>query len=416
MNDNDIGTDVDVVVIGAGQAGLSMSKLLCHTGIRHAVLERETACHDWADRRWESFCLVTPNAQCRLPGWTYGGEDPDGFMLRDEVSAWLRGFAASFDPPLREHTTVTRLRREGDGFTVDTDGGSWTCRQVVVATGGYHEPRLPDLAARLPETVVQQHSATFRSPGALPPGDVLVVGSGQSGVQIAEDLHLAGRRVHLAVGSAPRAARRYRGKDTITWLEQMGHYDRSAHELGNDVRHDRANHYMTGRAPAHDVDLRSFAIEGMCLHGRLVGLADGALRFAGDLGANLDRADEVAESIKDGIDGWIAARGLVAPVERRYEPVWSPADDEPTALPVEDISAVVWATGFRRDDRWNHLPAFDGAGFPVHERGVSPVPGLYWLGLPWQHTWGSGRFAGVARDAAYLLDHITGAARLAAAG
>ena len=253
---------------------------------------------------------------------------------------------------------------------------------------------------------MQLHSASYVSPGDLPDGDVLVVGTGQSGVQIAEDLHLAGRRVHLAVGSAPRAARRYRGKDTITWLEQMGHYDRSAAELGNDVRHDRANHYMSGRAPAHDIDLRQFAIEGMRLHGRLVDVDDGRLVFAGGLRADLDRADTVAQSIKDSIDGWISSHGLDAPTEPAYVPGWAPSDDEPTTVAAQGISAVVWATGFRRDDTWNHLAAFDGAGFPVHERGVSPVDGLYWLGLPWQHTWGSGRFAGVARDAAYLLEHL----------
>jgi putative flavoprotein involved in K+ transport len=406
--------NTDVVIVGAGQAGLSMSKLLCDTGIDHVVLERATVCHDWSDRRWESFCLVTPNAQCRLPGWSYAGDDPEGFMLRDEVVAFLRGFVASFDPPVREHTAVTRVARDDNGFVVETDQGSWTCGQVVIATGGYHVPRMPALARSLPPSLTQIHSATYRSPHDLPEGEVLVVGTGQSGVQIAEDLHLAGRRVHLAVGSAPRAARRYRGRDTITWLEEMGHYDRSASELGNDGRHDRANHYMTGRAPAHDVDLRRFATEGMQLHGRLLEVVGGRLRFAGDLRDNLDRADAVAESIKDGIDAFITARRIDAPAREAYTPIWAPASDEPESVAAQALSAVVWATGFTRDDRWNHLPAFDGAGFPVHERGVSPVDGLYWLGLPWQHTWGSGRFAGVARDAAYLLDRITARVPVAA--
>jgi putative flavoprotein involved in K+ transport len=391
-----------VAIVGGGQAGLSMSYLLGEQGIDHVVLERETACHDWVDRRWDSFCLVTPNFQCRLPGKSYDAGDDEGFMLRDEVHDWLRDYLASFSPPVREQTAVRRLDA---GFRLETSGGDLVADQVVIATGGYHIPRTPALAEALPAGLAQLHSATYRRPEDLPAGDVLVVGTGQSGVQIAEDLHVAGRRVHLAVGSAPRAARRYRGRDTITWLEQMGHYDRSALELGNERGHDRANHYMTGRGGGHDVDLRAFAQQGMTLHGRLLGLDGDRLRFGEDLQRNLDHADEVAESIKDSIDAHIAGRGLDVPIEARYAPSWEPAAG-PSELALDALGAVVWATGFRRDDGWNRLPAFDGGGFPVHLRGVSPVPGLYWLGLPWQHTWGSGRFAGVARDAQHLLEHI----------
>lgn len=402
---------VQVAVIGGGQAGLSVSRLLGEQGVEHVVLERVTVCHDWIDRRWDSFCLVTPNFQCRLPGKAYDGDDPEGFMLRDEVMAWLLDYARSFDPPVREGVAVTRLTSDPEqGFVLDTTAGTLVAEQVVIATGGYHTPRLPALAEALPAGLTQLHSATYRGVDSVPAGPVLVVGTGQSGVQIAEDLHLAGRSVHLAVGSAPRAARRYRGRDTIDWLEEMGHYDRSALELGNERGHDRANHYMTGRGGGRDVDLRTFAAEGMVLHGRLQRIDRGALRFGGDLRANLDHADAVADSIKDSIDAYIEQAGLELPTEERYVARWHP-DEGPSTVEAADLGAVVWATGFRRDDGWNRLPAFDGGGFPVHHRGVSPVPGLYWLGLPWQHTWGSGRFAGVARDAAYVAEHLVARVR-----
>ncbi|MBM2616451.1 MSMEG_0569 family flavin-dependent oxidoreductase [Actinoplanes sp. LDG1-06] len=404
---------VGVAVIGGGQAGLSMSWFLRQRGADHVVFERDRVGHEWRDRRWDSFCLVTPNWQCRLPGWSYSGDDPDGFMTGAEVVTFLEKYAAGFDPPVREGVEVTRLRRTGNVFELVSSDGRITADQVVIATGGYHRPAMPRLAEKFPPHIAQVHSSQYRNPGQLPDGEVLVVGTGQSGCQIAEDLHLAGRRVHLAVGSAPRAARRYRGRDTLAWLEEMGHYDKSVHEFGDaDEVRLRANHYMTGRGGGRDIDLRRFATEGMRLYGRLLSV-DSAVVFGDDLGRNLDNADAVAEGIKDAIDAYIARSGIEAPTEERYEPVWTPGVSEPLRL--ENISAVVWATGFHRDHRWIEVPVFDGRGYPTHDRGVTSCPGLYFLGLPWQHTWGSGRFAGVARDAEHLADQITRARRLQAA-
>ncbi|WP_433606810.1 MSMEG_0569 family flavin-dependent oxidoreductase [Dactylosporangium sp. CA-139114] len=401
-----------VVVVGGGQAGLSMSWHLRALGIGHAVLERASVGHEWRERRWDSFCLVTPNWQCRLPGYAYSGDDPDGFMAGPEVVAFLERYAASFDPPLREGVDVTRLRRNPAGvFELHTSAGAMTADQVVVATGPYHRPAVPRVAERLPGHIVQLHSSQYRNPDQLPAGEVLVVGTGQSGCQIAEDLHLAGRIVHLAVGGAPRAARRYRGRDTLAWLEEMGHYDRGVHEFGDaDEVRLRANHYMTGRDGGRDIDLRRFATEGMRLYGRLRMIASGRATFADDLAANLDHADAVAEGIKDAVDAYIARHGIEAPVERRYTPVWRPEGGQ-GELGLDRIAAVVWSTGFHRDHRWIEVPVFDGRGYPTHDRGVTSCPGLYFLGLPWQHTWGSGRFAGVARDAAHLAGHITAARR-----
>jgi putative flavoprotein involved in K+ transport len=400
---------VDAVVVGGGQAGLSMSHRLKARGIDHVVLERRRVAYDWRERRWDSFCLVTPNWQCTLPGFPYPGPDPYGFMTKPDIVAYLEAYVASFDPPLREGVAATALRQwPGRTFELETTDGALVADSVVVATGGYHVPKIPRVAERLPEGILQLHSAEYRNPSALPPGDVLVVGTGQSGCQIAEDLHLAGRRVHLCVGGAPRTARRYRGKDVVEWLDAIGHYRLPVHEhpLKERVRL-KANHYVTGRDGGRDIDLRRFALEGMRLYGRLVDVRSGKLLFAQDLARNLDAADTSAENIKDTIDKFIDSQGLQAPLEERYVPPWRP-EGEPTELELacSGIRTVVWATGFAPDYRWVELPVFDGKGYPCHERGVTSVPGLYFLGLPWQHTWGSGRFCGVGDDAEYLAERI----------
>ena len=403
------GAHLPVVVVGGGQAGLSVSWWLGRRAIEHVVLERDRVAGEWRNRRWDSFCLVTPNWQCDLPGFPYAGPDPDGFMVRDEIVAYLERYAASFDVPLAEGVAATRLRarREG-GFELHTTAGRLSADQVVVAAGPYQVPMRPRMAERLPAGVVQVHSSEYRSPDALPPGAVLVVGTGQSGCQIAEDLHLAGRRVHLATGSAPRVARFYRGRDVVAWLHDMGYYRKAVTEFADaDAVRFRVNHYVTGRDGGRDIDLRKFARDGMRLYGHLAGVDGPRLRFTPDLCANLDAADAVSEGIKDSVDAYIAANGIDAPAEARYVPVWEPAE-EPGALDLDaaGITAVVWATGFGRDHRWIELPVFDGRGYPTHDRGVTSYPGLYFLGLPWQHTWGSGRFSGIGADAEQLARQI----------
>jgi putative flavoprotein involved in K+ transport len=410
------GRHVPVVVVGGGQAGLAMSYCLRELGIDHVVIEADEVGHEWRERRWDTFCLVTPNWQCKLPGFPYAGDDPHGFMVRAEIIRYLESYVAHFDPPLVTGVSVTGLRRGADEvFAVTSTAGEFTAGQVVVATGPYHTPSVPRLAERLPTDIEQLHSARYRNPDRLPPGAVLVVGTGQSGCQIAEDLHLAGRQVHLAVGGAPRVARFYRGRDCVDWLDEMGHYAKEIDAFGdaNAVRV-RANHYVTGRDGGRDIDLRAFARDGMRLYGRLTGITGGVVEFADDLKMNLDHADLVAEGIKDAIDAHIADRHIAAPREARYVPVWEPTE-QPGALDLADagITSVIWCTGFTRDHRWIELPAFDGRGYPMHRRGVTSCPGLYFLGLPWQYSWGSGRFEAVGRDAEFLATHIDAAQRLA---
>lgn len=403
----------DVVIVGGGQAGLSMSYCLKRLGVDHVVLEKHRIGHEWRERRWDSFCLVTPNWQCQLPGFPYRGSDPHGFMLKDEIVRYVEDYAHFFDAPVREGIGATALRAApAGGYEVHTSAGTCHANQVVIATGGYHLPSIPRVAERLPDEITQLHASAYRNPSALPPGDVLVVGSGQSGCQIAEDLHLAGRSVHLCLGSAPRTARRYRGRDVVEWLDDMGYYRMPVHEhpLKERVRA-KANHYVTGRDGGRDIDLRQRAKEGMRLYGRLAGVRGTRVALAADLRQNLDQADAVAESIKTTIDKFIAQRGIAAPVEARYVPVWEPASEpREIDLVAAGITTVIWSTGFQTDYRWIEVPIFDGRGYPVHARGVTAADGLYFVGLPWLFTWGSGRFSGVAADAAFLADRI--AARL----
>lgn len=416
MNENRI-EHHPVVIVGGGQAGLSASYHLRQRGIGHLVLEKNRAMHAWESQRWDNFCLVTPNWQCDLPGHPYDGPEPDGFMKKDEILAYLAGFRAKVDPPIREGVSVRRVspRAEG-GFLVSTSAGDFSADHVIAASGGYHEPIIPRMAERLPASIAQIHSAEYRNADQLPPGAVLVVGSGQSGAQIAEDLHLAGRKVHLAVGDAPRCARFYRGRDVVTWLAEMGYYDMPVekHPLREGVR-DNTNHYVTGRDGGRDIDLRKFALEGMELYGVLCDFDGGSLLFEENLRQALDDADRTYNGINAAIDKHITDNAITAPPPSVYTPVWEPAGERGALdLAASGIAAIVWCIGFRPDFRWLDAPVFNGAGHPQHRRGVTAREGLYFLGLPWLHSWGSGRFGSVGRDAAFLVDHI--AARLARAG
>ena len=404
---------VGVAVVGGGQAGLALSWFLSRDGVDHVVLEKERSFHAWREERWDAFTLVTPNFQCRLPEHPYAGPEPEGFMRKDEIVEYLEDFKASFDPPLHEGVAVTRLAPADDGFVLKTTSGTLTADQVVLCVGGYHRPWAPPaVEAALPDGLHVLHSHRYRNAEVLPEGAVLVVGTGQSGAQIAEDLHLAGREVHLCLGDAPRVARRYRGKDVVAWLEEMGHYDLpiEEHPEGNAARKE-ANHYVTGRDGGRDLDLRGFARDGMQLHGLLTSIQDGVASFAPDLAQRLDEADASYNRINATIDRWIEAQGLeVADPPSGYRPIWEPPAGEPAPLDLAaaGVSTVIWCTGFRPDWSWVDAPGFlDETGMPQHERGVvGEVPGLHVLGLPWLWTWGSGRMAGITRDAEHVAAQL----------
>ena len=401
------------VVVGGGQAGLSVSYWLSQAGIGHVVFERKTIMHKWRDERWDSFCLVTPNWQCQLPGRPYDGPDPNGFMVKPEILNYLDSFASQLAAPVREDVAVTLVEKAGERFRIETSEGVCTADAVFLATSLYGKPYRPRCAERIPESIVQVHSADYRNASQLPPGAVMVVGSGQSGAQIAEDLHIAGRKVHLVTGNAPRCARFYRGRDVVDWLWDIGQYEITVGHEGMGRKRHETNHYLTGRDGGRDIDLRAFAAGGMSLYGRLLDVHGDNIVFKPNLQVNLAEADRVYNGINALIDTHIAKKGIKAPPGSVYQPVWAPTEEVETLdLVANGVGAIVWATGFTADWSYVRLPIFDGTGYPLQCRGVTDTPGAYVVGLPWLWTWGSGRFLSVGRDAEYLVRYFVDDARM----
>jgi putative flavoprotein involved in K+ transport len=401
---------VPTAVIGAGHAGLAVSRVLSEHGAAHVVLDRATVAGRWRDERWDSFTLLTPNWATWLPGWHYDGPDPHGFMNRDQVVDYLQGYARSFQAPVREGVEVRALHAApGGGYRLDTGDGELHADSVVVATGPFQAPRLPEWSARLPADVVQVHSSGYRSPAGLPAGAVLVVGSGPSGQQIAEDLLRAGREVYVSVGRHRRVPRRYRGRDYYWWYELGGFYERTAEDLPpGSPRGDGVAPVLTGFGGGHDLDLRHLHAEGATLLGRAVGYDAGTVRFAAGLRETLAEGDRAYDDFVD----WVESRlfrfdGLVDEPERREPFPDPPQPPTEVNLSAAGISAVVWATGFRPAYAdWLRLPVLDEAGFPIHRRGVTAHRGLSFIGLPWLHRQRSAFIRGAEEDARYLAGRI----------
>ncbi|RVU86423.1 MSMEG_0569 family flavin-dependent oxidoreductase [Leucothrix sargassi] len=406
---NSKNTHKSVIVIGAGQAGMSMSYCLKEQGIDHLVLEKnKQIANSWRNERWDEFCLVTPNWQCQLPGYPYQGDDPDGFMVKDEIVDYLEGYFDSFKPPVIFDVSVSELSKQSGVFTLKTNIGTYTADQVVLACGSYHKAIIPtSLAQAMPESITHIHSRDYKNASQLPEGEVMVVGTGQSGCQIAEDLHLNGRKVHLCVGDAPRVNRRYRGKDVVAWLEEMGYYKTTidTHPDGENAPHS-TNHYVTGRDGGRDLNLRIFAEQGMSLYGKLTGVDQGVASFDDDLKTNLDNADSSAARIRDSIEKYIQANNIDAPEDDNTHSTYLPDSPLSFDLANSNITSVVWSIGFRMDFDWVKLAVLNDHGIPQQKRGLTDVNGLYFLGLNWMNTWGSGRFFHVGRDAEYLCEQV----------
>jgi putative flavoprotein involved in K+ transport len=406
---------VHTLVIGAGQAGLATSYWLQRAGIEHLLVDRRhTLGGSWPDR-WDSFTLVAPNYTLRLPGMFYAGPDPEGFMPRDQVVGYVREYAAFVGPPLRLGTSIDRLSRSSDGFEARSGGTTFEARNVFLATGPYQRPSIPAAARFLSGHIQQLHSSDYRRPDQLAPGAVLVVGTGQSGAQIAEELMQAGREVHLAVGMCPGIPRRYRGQDSIWWLLQsflhgaeVGVHFPTVDDLPSPAARFQCNPHVSGRDGGHDIHLRRLAREGAHLYGRLEDIDGTRVRFSEDLAERLRFAEtKFDEKFRLLFDAYIRAAGIDAPADDRPPPDdFMPPTRTNLALEQAGIRSVVWATGFRLDFSWVDVPVLDEWGYPKHTRGVTTCPGLYAVGLPWLLSEPSSVFAGVGADAAHVVEHL----------
>ncbi len=398
---------IETVIVGAGQAGLAMSYCLSQRGREHIVLERARIAERWRTQRWDSLMFQFPNWSIELPGRSYAGSDPEGFSHQNEIVAFMEDYATRIKVPVRIRLEVLSLRaasRPGS-YLISTSAGAYEARNVVIATGPYQHPRIPSVAAGLPPDVLQVHAGEYRNPGELPPGGVLVVGSGASGCQIAEELQAAGRQVYFAIGRHRRVPRRYRGHDVFWWRRALGYLDQRAEETPKHQREPPP--LVTGVGGGHDVDIRSYAKDGMTLLGHIREISGRRVVLAGDLEHNLAAGDRTFDDFTKAVDDYVLGRDMSPseapiPVSPR---IAHDATDQ-IDLRASDIRSVIWATGYRLDFRWIELPVFDENGEPIQRRGATAAPGIYFLGLAWMHKVKSSFLYGVGEDAEYLAARI----------
>ncbi len=399
--------NTDTVVIGAGQAGIAMSEHLGKAGIPHIVLERDRVAERWRSGRWDSLVANGPAWHDRFPGMEFD-TDPDAFVPKERVADYFAAYAEKIAAPIRCGVEVTKVERlQGrPGFRVETTAGVIEAQRVVAATGPFQRPVFPPILPPM-AGVTQIHSDGYRNPDQLAPGAVLVVGAGSSGVQIAEELQRAGRQVYLSVGPHDRPPRAYRGRDFCWWLGVLGKWDAAAQTPGKE----HVTIAVSGARGGATIDFRRLAAEGMVLVGRTESFADGKLTFGDDLCSNIAAGDENYLSLLDEADAYVERNGLDLPDDPEARVII--ADPSCMTDPIRSldltkagITTVIWATGFVSDFTWLNVDAFDAAGKPVHQRGVSTEPGIYFLGLPWQSRRGSSFIWGVWHDAKYVADQI----------
>jgi len=399
---------IETLVIGGGQAGLTMSHRLKQRSREHLVLERRRIAERWRSERWDGLKFQFPNWSIRLPEFPFPHDDPDAFSDTDTIIKYIEAYADFVAPPIRCGVEVTRLsQRDGGGFLAETTDGTITARNVVVATGPYQRNIIPDILRDHP--VFQVHAGDYRNPEQLPPGAVLVAGAGASGAQIAEELLQAGRRVYLSVGRHRRLPRRYRSRDLVWWLAEMRLDQITPEERGPA----RLGPVISGANGGRTIDFRNFVADGMVLVGRIEAAENGVLEIAPGLAESMANGDLVYTTFLDTVDAYVKRRRMELPEEPDARAVITdpPCVTAPLTrldLAAEGISAVVWATGYGVDFGWIDLPVIDDKGDAMHRNGISPVPGLYFLGLQWLSKMNSSFLSGVGDDAAVLADHILG--------
>jgi putative flavoprotein involved in K+ transport len=400
--------DVPVVIVGAGPGGLAMSHHLTGAGIDHVVLERGEVASSWRHERWESLRLLTPNWMTALPGYGYQGDDANGFMRAAEVVRFLEGYRASFDPPVRGGVTVESVQRTSDGFLVLADQGSWRCDAVVAATGSSSDPRVPALAADLPDHVDQLTALAYRRPAQLVgEGGVLVVGASASGVQIADELCRAGRDVTIAVGEHIRLPRSYRGHDIYWWLDQIGQLDERYDEVDDlDRARRHASVQLVGNDHGRDLDLNALGGAGVQIVGRFMAIRGATGQFSGALANLVTNADLKQSRLLRRIDQFVDDHGWVDQVGPATETAPTRLARPPTELDLRGCSSVIWATGYRPRHAWLAVDALDHRNRVIHDGGVTAVPGLFVLGLPFLRRRRSNLISGLGADAGELFDHL----------
>lgn len=399
---------IDTLVVGAGQAGVAMSEHLGNLGVPHLVLERHRIAERWHSERWDSLVANGPAWHDRFPGLAFDDLNPDAFASKEQVAAYFEAYARKINAPIRTGVEVMSVERNTGrpGFTVETSGGVIEANRVVAATGPFQRPVIPPIAPQ-DASLTQIHSAGYRNPEQLPEGAVLVVGAGSSGVQIAEELQRAGKRVYLSVGPHDRPPRAYRGRDFCWWLGVLGEWDAEMMRPGTE----HVTIAVSGANGGKTIDFRELAHGGMTLVGRTRAFAGGKVTFESDLADNLAAGDENYLSKLDAADDYIRRNGIDLPEEPEARAI--PPDPQCVSDPILEldlaeagITSIVWATGFSVDYHWLKVDAFDENGKPRHQRGVSSEPGVYFVGLPWLSRRGSSFIWGVWHDAKHIADHI----------
>lgn len=407
-------TKTDVIVIGAGQAGLAISYYLTKAKIEHIILERGSIANAWKNERWDSFCLVTPNWTITLPDALDSSVEPDAFMKKDDFVRLLENWAKSFRAPVMEGVCVSDLSRTENEFKIVTDSRVFFANQVIIATATYQRPKIPQMLINLDPRWELKTAIDYKNPYSLREGAVLVVGSGQSGCQIAEELNNAGRSTFLSIGHTGRLPRRYRGADCIKWQLEMGWLDRRADFLSDPNKRFSGDPHLSGKNGGYTLSLHELRSSGIKLLGRIDSRDGSILKLRGDVKTALQASDRYAMEFRRSVDDFISNSGRTVPLPTSLELQGEPEDSafdfeeiEHLDLLSENISTVIVATGFEFDFSWVKFPVLDETGYPKTNRGVTSVPGLYFMGLNWMYKRKSGIIYGVADDAEYIAERVS---------